>query len=274
MTDLISRGDEIRDYFSRPGTVSSWWNPESSPARHFFAHEMRVFDLLVRDLISEQPALLDGPVLDVGTGRGRFAIRLAQLGFKRILGVDLSEEMLSYSRDNAFRLGLEIQFRKDSAESLETVADNSISLISLMQTFDHIPNTNAALDTVFRKLKPGGVLIGTIINQDSLYGILFRLWRLFGRSKMIAQVFAPPAFARILESHGFRLQRLAGIEFLNLPHDRIGWLRPILFPFYLIGRAESKLFPHGYHIPFVAQHCIEVMFIARRPNAPDTQPRA
>lgn len=265
MTDLLRREDEIRDYFSRPGTVSAWWHPEKSPARHFFAHELRIFDLLVRDILLERPALKNENVLDVGTGRGRFAIRLGQLGFRHITGIDLSEEMLCFARENASKQGLEVQFRRDSAESLETVADNSVSLICLMQTFDHIPDTGAALQAVFRKLKPEGLLIGTFINQESLYGILFDLYRRFsGRSKMIAQVFAPFAFNRALQHNGLSLQHLVGVELLNLPHDRIAILRWVLLPFYLMGRIENALFPKGYHAPLLARHSIEVIFLARR----------
>jgi 2-polyprenyl-3-methyl-5-hydroxy-6-metoxy-1,4-benzoquinol methylase len=265
MTDLLQREDEIRDYFSRPGTVSAWWHPEKSAAKHFFVHELRIFDLLVRDILSEQPALTEESVLDVGTGRGRFAIRLGQLGFGHITGIDLSEEMLSLARENASQQGLEVRFQRDSAESLETVADGSVSLICLMQTFDHIPNTGAALQAVFRKLKPNGILIGTFINQESLYGILFNVYRrLFGSSAMIAQVFAPSEFIRVLQHNGLSLQNLVGVELLNLPHDRIAILRWVLLPFYLIGRIENALFPNGYRAPLLARHSIEVIFLAQR----------
>ena len=98
---------------------------------------------------------------------------MADMGFTDVTGVDLSEEMLSIARHRAAERGLSIRFRYDEAEHLESIDDNSVGAISVMEAFDHIPDTRAALRAVHRKLRPGGILIGTVVNARSFYGLLF-----------------------------------------------------------------------------------------------------
>lgn len=259
MTDgsLRARADEVHDYFRRPGTVSAWWDPENDAAKHFLQRSEAVF----RDMIREVPR--DAPVVDVGTGRGRFAILTAEMGFGDVTGVDLSEEMLSIARRRAAERGLTIRFRCDEAETLASIADNSVRVVSLMEAFDHIPDTQAALQAIHRTLRPGGILIGTVVNARSLYGLLFAVYRaLFGRRSMIAQTFSPSEFAGHLKATGFVLERRVGIQLLNLPHTRLPLLRWALSPFRLLGRIEAYLV--GDYQGRLSGWCTTVVFVARR----------
>ena len=258
MTDsgLRARADEVHDYFRRPGTVSAWWDPENDAARHFLRRSETVFQNAIRDIRR------DVPILDIGTGRGRFAILAAESGFADVTGVDLSEEMLSIARGRAAERGVTIQFRCDEAETLASVADNAAGVVSLMEAFDHIPDTRAALQAIHRVLRPGGVLIGTFVNARSLYGLLFAVYRaLFGR-RMIAQTFSPAEFAGHLDAAGFVLERHVGIQLLNLPHTRLPLLRWVLSPFRLLGRIEAYMV--GDHQGRLSGWCTTVVFVARR----------
>jgi 2-polyprenyl-3-methyl-5-hydroxy-6-metoxy-1,4-benzoquinol methylase len=259
MTDgsLRARADEVRDYFRRPGTVSTWWDPENDAAKHFLRRSEAVFSNLIREIPR------DVPVLDVGTGRGRFAILAAEVGFTEVTGVDLSEEMLSIARRRADERGVTIRFRCDEAETLASVADDSVGIVSLMEAFDHIPDTRAALQAIHRTLHPGGILIGTFVNARSLYGLLFAVYRaLVGRRGMIAQTFSPRVFARHLEATGFVIERQVGIQLLNLPHTRLPLLRWLLSPFRLLGRIEAYMV--GDYQGRLSGWCTSVVFAARR----------
>src|SRR2546428_819788 len=44
---------------------------------------------------------LDGRVIDLGTGTGRFAIGAALMGAKEIVGVDVDEQALAVAKENA-----------------------------------------------------------------------------------------------------------------------------------------------------------------------------
>src|SRR5205814_3112165 len=51
-----------------------------------------------------------GPVLELGVGTGRIAVPIAQAGV-RIVGVDSSEGMLAVAREQAARVGVELDLR-------------------------------------------------------------------------------------------------------------------------------------------------------------------
>ena len=51
-----------------------------------------------------------GPVLELGVGTGRIAVPIAQAGI-RIVGVDSSEGMLAVAREQAARVGVELDLR-------------------------------------------------------------------------------------------------------------------------------------------------------------------
>lgn len=254
------RGDQVREYFRQKGTVSKWWDPERDALKHFFLHEIRIFDSLVKNLPK------DITVLDVCTGRGRFAIRLAELGFKHVEGVDISKEMLSLAFKTCAERGVSVNFKFDEAEKLQTIEDGTVSVICLMDAFDHIPDTRATLRTILTKLRSDGMLIGTFVNSNSLYGLLFSMYqRLFGHSKMIAQVFSPGEFRQHLKNSGFTLDQLIGIEIFNLPHSRIPIFRWLLLPFRILGRIEGMLF-NGYKTPLLAHLSVMIIFVAKRNN--------
>jgi demethylmenaquinone methyltransferase/2-methoxy-6-polyprenyl-1,4-benzoquinol methylase len=59
-------------------------------------------------------------ILDVATGTGDFAVAASKLKPRKIIGFDLSEQMLNVGREKAKRLGLEevIEFRKGDSEAM------------------------------------------------------------------------------------------------------------------------------------------------------------
>ena len=65
-------------------------------------------------------------ILDIGCGTGRHDIELARRGYN-ITGVDLSESMLNKARANAKAAGVQIDFRRADARSLEF--DNEFDLV-------------------------------------------------------------------------------------------------------------------------------------------------
>jgi len=97
-------------------------------------------------------------VVDLGSGAGFDAFLAArQIGpAGRVIGVDMTHEMLKKARDNAARLGMaNVEFRLGEIEHLP-IADNSAEVVISNCVINLSPDKPAVLAEAFRVLKPGG----------------------------------------------------------------------------------------------------------------------
>ncbi len=105
---------------------------------------------------------LDGPtdplVLDLGCGKGRFARRLAAVGF-RVVGIDLARGMLSEAR------GLPVV--QGSGRQLP-FPDATFDAVLAVETLQHARDAATILTEARRVLRPGGRLIVIDRNAGAL----------------------------------------------------------------------------------------------------------
>jgi ubiquinone/menaquinone biosynthesis C-methylase UbiE len=109
-------------------------------------------------------------ILDIGTGTGHLAIAAAQIvGTEgRVIGVDISTEMLDRARSKVEALGLSnVEFQLADAEVLNYPA-NTFDRILCANTFPWIADKEAALRLWFQFNKPGG-LIGIHTPAETAY---------------------------------------------------------------------------------------------------------
>jgi arsenite methyltransferase len=99
-------------------------------------------------------------VLDVGCGAGTDLLVAAQMAGPggRVIGVDMTPEMLERARHSAGELGIEeIELHESLAESLP-VADESVDVVLSNGVIDLVPDKAAVFDEIDRVLRPGGRL--------------------------------------------------------------------------------------------------------------------
>src|SRR5256884_8367269 len=102
----------------------------------------------------------DQVVLDLGSGAGFdcFLAARAVGSFGKVIGVDMTHEMLSKARENAQKNGIKnVEFRLGEIEALP-VADNSVDVIISNCVINLSPEKQRVFNEAFRVLRPGGRL--------------------------------------------------------------------------------------------------------------------
>jgi SAM-dependent methyltransferase len=116
-------------------------------------------------------------VLDIGTGPGFLATVLSSLGHKAS-GVDFSEEMLKYARENAINQKHDIHFFSGDACNLHSIEDNALDGVISRNVIWALDDPLVAFKEWNRIVKPGGkvVVICGKHNASGIHG-LRKLWR-------------------------------------------------------------------------------------------------
>jgi len=99
-------------------------------------------------------------ILDLGCGGGFDCFLAAQkVGDRgRVIGVDMTPEMLAKARENAAKMGAtNVEFRLGEIEHLP-VADNSVDIIISNCVINLSPEKKQVFQDAYRALKPGGRL--------------------------------------------------------------------------------------------------------------------
>lgn len=103
-----------------------------------------------------------GRLIDLGCGTGRLLLPFARQGFK-VLGVDLSAEMLSVAATKVREAGLSVALVQMNIVELDAVRDGSFDyaacLFSTLGMVVGMENRRQVLTHIFRVLRPGGRLV-------------------------------------------------------------------------------------------------------------------
>jgi SAM-dependent methyltransferase len=158
-------------------------------------------------------------ILDIGTGTGHLAIAVAKLVGEsgRVIGIDISPEMLGRAQQKAEALELtNIEFQLADAEQIG-YPENSFDLILCANTFPWLEHKAATLAFWYRLLKPDGIIgihtpadtayIGAVILKKVLakYGIILEPSNRIGSISECEQLFKNAGLEQIeiyTEQHG------------------------------------------------------------------------
>ena len=110
----------------------------------------------VRLLKNHQPKL----ILDIATGTGDFAIEALSLNPEKIIGVDISEGMLSVGREKLIKKNLTNKIELLSGDSeILPFDDNFFDAVIVSFGVRNFENLEKGLSDMLRVLKPGGKVV-------------------------------------------------------------------------------------------------------------------
>lgn len=105
-------------------------------------------------------------VLDVGCGHGNTALAAARAGARRVVGVDLSPELLAVGRRRSTAEDLEVDWREGDAEALP-FADESFDVVTSTLAVIFAPDQRQAAAELARVCRSGGRVALTAWTDDS-----------------------------------------------------------------------------------------------------------
>ena len=151
-----------------------------------------------------------GNFLEVGCGGGVATCELARLGYS-MTGIDPAEESLEAARAHARSLGLQSStlFATGSAYDLECFPPESFDGVVLADVLEHLYDLPAAVEQVWRVLRPGGVFVFDTINRTYASYLLAivvaqELGRMVpARTHDWRMFIKPHELSFLLQSHGF-----------------------------------------------------------------------
>jgi ubiquinone/menaquinone biosynthesis C-methylase UbiE len=138
------------------GFIATWYARQT-------AKDMDRFQTLAQRLAPQISR--SSRVLEIAPGPGYLAIELAKLTGCRMIGVDISRTFVRIAQENAERAGVDIAFDEGDAADL-SLPSNVFDLVVCCAAFKNFTRPLAALDEMYRVLKPGGTALIVDLRKD------------------------------------------------------------------------------------------------------------
>lgn len=137
-----------------------------------------------------------GKILDIGCATGIFLNGMKNLGWE-VTGIEPNQNAAEYANK---RFGIDV-FPGYLHET--TLSNDLFDVITLWDVLEHVPDANAFMERLFRLLKPGGIIIGTLPNaiawERRLFGEYWVGWEIPRHYRS----FTPDTISQFLKKHSF-----------------------------------------------------------------------
>jgi ubiquinone/menaquinone biosynthesis C-methylase UbiE len=138
------------------GFIANWYARQT-------AKDLDEFKKLARQL---SPQIKAGDrVLEIAPGPGYLAVELVRLTRCRMIGLDISHTFVRIANENAEKAGVDVCFEQGDATDMPYPA-NAMNFIVCRAAFKNFARPLAALNEMYRVLKPGGTALVIDLRKD------------------------------------------------------------------------------------------------------------
>ena len=121
------------------------------------SNEINFNDVIETPIITAMlPDLKGKKILDIGCGMGQHAVQYSKAGAASVLGIDISEKMLGFAKEN--NSADNITYKRLAFEDLEQI-DDTFDVITSSLAFDYSEDFGLLLKKVYALLNDGGYLV-------------------------------------------------------------------------------------------------------------------
>jgi ubiquinone/menaquinone biosynthesis C-methylase UbiE len=138
-------------------------------------------------------------VLEVGVGMGADHLEWARHRPRSLTGIDLTPRAVEFTRERLALYGLPSDVRVGDAENLPFQSE-SFDIVYSWGVLHHSPDTQKAVNEVFRVLRPNGRALVMIYHRNSVVGAL--LWIRYALMRGLPLTSMATIYARYMESPG------------------------------------------------------------------------
>lgn len=136
-----------------------WWDPDGEMKALHDINPLRV------GFIAEATPIKQARAIDVGCGAGLLAEALATHG-ARVTGIDLGEAPLAVGRTHAGDGGLDIDYRRMTAEAIAAEMAGQFDVVTCLEMLEHVPDPASVVAACVRLVRPGGHVYFSTINRN------------------------------------------------------------------------------------------------------------
>lgn len=149
------------------------YKEESSDIIAIMQNHSPFFDYLTTKTMRQISGMKPGRLIDLGCGSGRIVITAAKRGWDAV-GVDTSDRAVKNGRAYALKEGVakRTSFLHCDISVLPKKMMGTFDVCTMQEVIEHVEDYQLLLDTAYRLLAPGGILILTTPHNP-------RLWTVF-----------------------------------------------------------------------------------------------
>jgi ubiquinone/menaquinone biosynthesis C-methylase UbiE len=226
----------LSEIYNKEASYFKSYSNTTSTAHH---NRQKTFVLEIKKIKHLAPGK---KILDVGCNGGFFLNQLDDKWDKT--GVEIDPEAANSAKKLLGRKAMIINSELNQAG----LADNSFDCIVIRGTIEHVPNPSKTLKTIFKLLKPNGIVAINTQNIDSFAAKLYRLnFRLLDPIHHIWN-FSPKTISRLCEITGLKVEDI-DFNYFNTPYFNIkdilyifiDWIKSSVF-----GIKPSRVSPSFY----------------------------